>query len=183
MKILLFQHHANDPLSWAIKQITREPYVHAAILVDETKNEIIEAFFPHVRRRALADNELSGIDVFAVTNITSEQEEAVIAYAQSCVTEGEDYSIANLFRFLPGVRDVIGEASDDSARNAVFCSQFAFDAVHRGGGIQLLNAHSYEIAPGYLAWSPLLVKQPALTPLAVAVSPSPQSSSVPAVTG
>jgi hypothetical protein len=66
MKILLFQHHANDPLSWAIKQVTREPYVHAAILVDETKNEIIEAFFPHVRRRALEDSELSGIDVFEV---------------------------------------------------------------------------------------------------------------------
>ncbi len=43
MKILLFQHHQNDPLSWAIKQVTREPYVHAAILVDESTREIIEA--------------------------------------------------------------------------------------------------------------------------------------------
>jgi hypothetical protein len=167
MKILLFQHHVNDPLSWAIKQITREPYVHAAILIDEAKNEIIEAFFPHVRRRTLSDAELSGVDVFGVAGITTAQEAATVAYCISCLTEGEDYSIANLFRFLPGVRNIIGEASDDSARNAVFCSQFAFDAVHRGGGIQLLNAHSYEIAPGYLAWSPLLVKQPPLKPVTI----------------
>lgn len=165
MKILLFQHHTNDPLSWAIKQITRGPYVHAAVLVDETKNEIIEAFFPHVRRRPLGNAELSGIDVFAVTGITPEQEKAVVDYCESCLTEGENYSIANLFRFLPGVRDIIGEASDDSARNAVFCSQFAFDAVHRGGGIQLLNVHSYEVAPVYLAWSPLLKKTDSLKPI------------------
>ena len=165
MKILLFQHHANDPLSWAIKQITREPYVHAAILVDESKNEIIEAFFPHVRRRLLDDSELSGIDVFAVEGITPEQEAAVVDYAASCLTEGESYSIANLFRFIPVARDLIGEATDAGPQSSVFCSQFAFDAVHRGGGIQLLNAHSYEVAPGYLAWSPLLVKQPALSPV------------------
>lgn len=162
MKILLFQHHANDPLSWAIKQITREPYVHAAILVDEDKLVIIEAFFPHVRMRALAESELAGIDVFAVVGITPAQELAVIEYAKSCLTVGESYSIANLFRFVPVARDLIGEATDVGPQSAVFCSQFCFDAVHRGGGIQLLNAHSYEVAPGYLPWSPLLVKQPGL---------------------
>jgi len=164
MKILLFQHHASDPLSWAIKQITREPYVHAAILVDETKNEIIEAYFPHVRRRTLADAELAGIDVFAVAGISPEQEAAVVKYAAECITQGTDYSIANLFRFLPVARDLIGEGTDTGPQSAVFCSQFAFDAVHRGGGIQLLNAHSYEVAPGYLAWSPLLTKSAALVP-------------------
>lgn len=165
MKILLFQHHQADPLSWAIKQITRTPYTHAAILTGEGDNTIIEAWFPHVRKRQLADSELSGIDVFAVKDITPLQEQAVIDYATKCLTEGESYSIANLFRFLPVARDLIGEGSDVGPQSSVFCSQFAFDAVHRGGGIQLLNAHSYEIAPGYLAWSPLLVKQDPLKPL------------------
>ena len=168
MKILLFQHHAEDPLSWAIKQVTREPYVHAAVLVDESKNEIIEAYFPHVRRRTLADSELSGIDVFAVTGITPAQEQAVVDYCGGCVTTGESYSIANLFRFLPVARDLIGEGTDAGPQSSVFCSQFAFDAVHRGGGIQLLNAHSYEIAPGYLAWSPLLTQVAALKPVPAA---------------
>lgn len=166
MKILLFQHHANDPLSWAIKQVTREPYVHAAILVDESTNEIIEAYFPHVRRRALADTELAGIDVFAVAGISPEQDKDVVDYCTNCLTTGESYSIANLFRFLPVARDLIGEGTDAGPQSSVFCSQFVFDAVHRGGGIQLLNAHSYEVAPGYLAWSPLSIKQPALRPLA-----------------
>ena len=165
MKILLFQHHVNDPLSWAIKQVTREPYVHAAILVDESKNEIIEAFFPHVRRRTLANTELSGIDVFSVFGITPDQEKAVVDYATACLTEGTSYSIANLFRFLPVASDLIGEATDAGPQSAVFCSQFAFDAVHRGGGILLLNARSYQIAPGYLPWSPLLSKVDPLKPI------------------
>jgi hypothetical protein len=165
MKILLFQHHQNDPLSWAIKQVTREPYVHAALLVDEAAHEIIEAYWPHVRRRVLADSELAGIDVFAVTGISPAQEKAVCDYAQTCLTEKEGYSIPNLFRFLPVCRTVLGEASDDSPSASVFCSQFAFDAVHRGGGLQLLNAHSYQMAPGYLAWSPFLEKQPSLQAL------------------
>lgn len=164
MKLLLFQHHASDPLSWAIKQLTRGNYVHAAILTDETRNEIIEAYFPHVRKRLLADSELSGIDVFEITGITIEQEQAIIAYATNCLTSGESYSIANLFRFIPVARDLIGEATDAGPQSSVFCSQFAFDAVHRGGGLQLLNAHSYEVSPVVLSWSPLIKQIAPLTP-------------------
>lgn len=164
MKVLLFQFHANDPLSWAIKQVTRSPYTHAALLVDEKTNMIVEAFYPHVRQRPLGEKELAGIDVFAVAGITPAQEEATVDYALKAMAAAEAYSLENLFRFLPAGRTVLGEAQDNSPSASVFCSQFVFDAVHRGGGIQLLNAHSYEIAPGYLAWSPLLIPQPPLKP-------------------
>jgi hypothetical protein len=166
MKVLNFQHHTNDPLCWAEKQVTRGIYVHSALLVDEDKNEIIESFFPHVRRRTLEDSELAGIDVFEVVGITPAQEQGVVDYAVKCLTIGEKYSIANLFRFMPVARDLIGEATDVGPQSSVFCSQFVFDAVYRGGGIQLLNAPSFDVAPSYLAWSPLLKKLPGLTSLA-----------------
>lgn len=164
MKILLFQHHKNDPLGWAIKAVTDGVYTHAAVLVDESKNEIIEAWYPHVRRRVLTDDELPGIDVFAVKDITPSQEAAVVAECERRLQAMEGYSIENLFRFLPVGRAILGNATDDSPGSAVVCSQFAFDVV-ACGGVKLLNAPSRDIAPQYLSWSPLLIQGPALKPL------------------
>ena len=66
------------------------------------------------------------------------------------------YSIANLFRFLPFIRPVIGEAHDLDAGSKVFCSQLIMDGTARGGGFQLLRAASFRVAPGEVYWSPRL---------------------------
>jgi hypothetical protein len=171
MKILQFRDHTNDPLSWVIKEATRADYVHTAALVNEDTHEIIEAYFPHVRKRVLADSELAGIDVFAIDGITPAQEAAMVAWLEKARTDNAPYSIANLFRFEMPFRLVIGEAKEPAQPNvSEFCSQLIFSAAEFGAQIKLLNTQSYKVAPGYLAWSTLLKPQPPLRPLSSATA-------------
>jgi hypothetical protein len=164
IKILLFKVHKGDELSAVIQDVTRTAYTHAALLLDETTNEISEAYIPHIRRRKLADTELAGIDVFGM-ELTPEQEAGILAYCVEAEAANEPYSIENLLRFNPLLRHIFGEAVDVNVHSPVICSQYTFDAFDRGAGVKLLNAPSYEIAPGYLAWSPLLKPQPPLKSL------------------
>ena len=160
MKVLLFTNHANDPLSFAIKAIMRTGYTHAALLVDEAKMLIVEAFWPEVRSRALAANEVAGVDAFEIAGLTPEKEAAILAFCEAAIAAHEKYSIANLFRFLAPARAILGETTDaGNGTNPVFCSQFVFDAITHGGGIPLFSrkVHSGEVDPGHLAWSPVLV--------------------------
>lgn len=162
MKLLLFKVHAGDPLSAVIAEVTRTAFTHAAILTDEATNEISEAYLPHVRRRLLLDSELPGIVPFDVAGLTAEKAAGVLNYCAAAEAAQEPYSLENLCRFSPLLRDLLGEAQDASARAPVICSQYVFDAFERGAGIRLLNAPSYVLAPGYLAWSPLLTPAAAL---------------------
>lgn len=164
MKVLIFKHHANDPLSFFIAALTRGQYVHAAMLEDEKTNTIIEAFWPHVRRRVLGNDELSGIDVFSIKDITPAQEQETLDYARQCLLGGESYSVVNLFRFLPMARAVLGEGQAETQSDPTFCSQFVFKSVLHGGGITLLRAHSEDVDPEHLSWSPLLVPEAPLKP-------------------
>lgn len=169
MKLLLFRVHQGDVLSEAIQVVTRANYTHAAILKDEAANTISEAFFPHVRERVLDNSELHGIDVFDIsttfpqfTPLTEAQAAAIIAQCEAAEKIHEDYSISNLFRFIPGMEELIGKAQDDGKTSAVFCSQFCADKINDAIGLKLLLAPSADLAPGYLAWSPLLFPAPPL---------------------
>jgi len=172
IKVLLFRQHKDDPLDRIIQDVTRSPYTHAALLVDPSTNTISEAYFPHVRRRQLADAELPGIDVFMVsttypafTDLTDAQVAAVLDHCAKSEAEKEGYSISNLFRFLPGFTELIGQATDDGHTSAVFCSQYVMDSL-AAAGLKLLNTSGYDVAPGNLAWSPLLFRAAApLLPL------------------
>lgn len=165
MKLLLFRQHAGDLLSSVIVDDTRTIYTHAAILIDEATNKISEAYIPHVRSRFLLDSELAGIDAFDIDFLTPEKEAAVVAYCMAAEAAKEPYSIENLCRFNPLFRKILGEATDLTIHSPVICSQYVFDAFDRAAGIKLLNAQSYQIAPGYLAWSPLLFPARALKPV------------------
>lgn len=161
LQVALFTNHANDPLSFAIKAIMRTSYTHAALRVSDT--DIIEAYWPMVRRRALNPGELAGIDLFNVVGLTPEREAGVLAFCNLAIAHQEHYSVANLFRFLPFARPMLGEATDASpGSNPVFCSQFVFDALTHGGGIPIFSneTNSYEVDPGHLAWSPNLTIVP-----------------------
>ena len=156
MKIALFKKHRRDPLSFLISAITRGGYTHAALLIDETKLLIAEAFYPVVHTRPLATGEVADIDFFNVRGLTPERIEAVMAYVTAAVGAKVRYSFANLLRFIPFVRPFLGDGRDPDARAAVFCSQFVFDCFSRAAGIDLLRANSWEVAPSQLAWSPYL---------------------------
>lgn len=165
-KILLCRVHAGDELSGVIRAVTRTEYTHAMILKGIERGQYIvsEAYWPHVRERPLLDSELAGIDAFDVP-MDDLQATKVLAYCAAAEAAHEPYSLENLLRFNPLLRRIFGEATDLSDKSPVICSQYAFDAFDRGGGIKLLNAPSYEIAPGYLAWSTLLIPFWTLPPL------------------
>ncbi len=164
MKLLLFRVHGRDPLSAVIVGETRTQYTHAAVLVDEATNKICEAYMPQVHYRLLLDSELAGIDAFDVAGLTPEKVAGALAYCAEAVAAHEPYSVENLCRFNPFLRDLLGEAKDVGVHSPVICSQFAFDVFDRGAHIKLLNAPSYVLAPGYLAWSTLAVPAAALLP-------------------
>ena len=165
IKLLLFKAHQNDPISGVIEAVTRSQYTHAAILKDESTNTISEAWWPHVRERQLDDSELHAIDVFDIsttypqfTGLTAAQNEEILSRCRLREKVHEEYSIENLFRFLPEVEKLIGQAHDTNPESPVFCSQYCADVI----GLPLLNAPSADIAPGYLRWSLMLFPAPPL---------------------
>lgn len=153
MKILLFKHH--DFLSFLIKAISRGSYVHAALLLDDQSPQIFEAFYPEVRFRDLHPSELRDFDVFGVEGLSDLTASTIKSWCQGQVAHHDKYSIADLFRFLPEFRALAGEPSAEEAAHSMFCSMAVFSAF-QACGVNLLNAHPYEVAPSQLAWSPLL---------------------------
>ncbi len=160
MKILLFRKHLGDPLSFMISALTRGQYVHAAVLTNESTLEIYEAFYPVLRKRTLLPEEIAGVDVFAVAGLSAEMQAAAVAWCEAELEHHVRYSITDLFRFLAPVRALIGDPTPEQCTHQMFCSQFAFEAVRLGGGISLLQAPGWDIAPSYLAWSPFMVPCP-----------------------
>jgi hypothetical protein len=178
MKILLFHAHADNPVSFLIKAITRSPYCHAAILVDtpkwraavvaayslgvSTEHVIIEALFPKVHARFLLPEELSEIDVFEVPSHTPDREDLSMQWLMTQI--GVAYDIKDLLRFLPEGREALGEASDTSYEQHTFCSMLDTNA-YRFGGTRLFSSylHDFNTTPEMLSWSPIVEPAPKLT--------------------
>src|SRR4051812_46243450 len=99
MRVALFTSPANDPLSYLIKAVDRGGYVHAALEVEP--GTIIESYWPNVRQRALAPQELAGIDFYAIEGLTEEIEARILDYCRKAIAAHETYSVLNLFRFAP----------------------------------------------------------------------------------
>ncbi len=195
MKLLLFKASpppegglladAEKALDAGIEDVTRSIYKHAVILKDEATNTISEAFFPHVRERVLDNSELHGIDVFDIsttypqfTPLTPAQVQGVLDACAAAEKTHEDYNIAGLFDFIPGLNLLIKQVQDDGKTSPVFCSQYAVDKIASGAGLKLLNAPSADLAPGYLVWSPLVFPAP---PLKLLTSNPVNAPTLPAV--
>lgn len=159
MFVAIFRHHDRDPLSWAISAITRGPYVHAALYFP-LWGQIVEAYWPRVRMRPLKPGEAAGIDFFRIPTLTRDGEARIAGYCKAAIANHEAYSIPNLFRFLAPARVFLGEGREGNGRYPTFCSQFVMEALLNGDGIRLQNAHSYEVDPVRLSWSPLLERAP-----------------------
>ena len=179
IQLLLCRAHPGDPLTGAIKDITRTNYSHAMLLKNPDTNTVSEAFFPHVRERFLDNSEIHGIDVFDIsttypnfTPLTEVQVQNVLDACAAAEKTHEDYNIIGMLAFLPGVDLLIKQAQDDGKTSPVFCSQYCADKISVGSGLNLLNADSKLLAPGYLAWSPLLFPAPPLKLIAAEVTPS-----------
>ena len=161
IRLAAFKVHQHDPLGLLIQADTRGVYTHAALEIDRGKHTIIEAYYPKVRQRDLAPNELKDengtdlIDFYTVTGLSEQQEAAALAFANEALQHSTTYSIIDLLRFSPFLRVFIGEAKDTDP--SCFCSMFFFRCM-LAAGIQLLNCHAYEVDPYRLTWSTLLQK-------------------------
>ena len=102
-KILLFTHHAFDPLSEVISAESRSQYVHAALLIDGfVPNVIFEQYAPHARFRQLSNGELPGIHVFSIAGWTAEQDAKLRSLVSQRVADQIPYWIEGLLLFGSG---------------------------------------------------------------------------------
>jgi uncharacterized protein YycO len=145
-RVLLFR--AGGPIGKLIGWQTRSPYSHAALL-DTDGITIIEAMQGHgVRRRPLTLADLKHCDVFDVANLTADGWERALQFAHAEVGSGYDYR--SIFRFLTR------RAAGSDTR--WFCSELVFAALQEARVNLLERTHAWAVAPGHLAWSPLLIQ-------------------------
>ena len=162
LQIALFTKHDNDPLSGAIAALTRSQYCHAAFVTDAATNSIYEQFAPHCRFRKLGNDELEHIDIFSISGWTDHQDVLARSLIAQCNADQVPYWVNGLMKFLPNVRALEGEATADDWAIHAFCSMEVFEVVRRQG-CELLRAQCFEVHPGLLSMSPLLVPEPQLS--------------------
>jgi hypothetical protein len=169
MKLLLFKSNQNDPLSAAIKAITRSQYCHAAILIDSLKwfkvfqalipepdppgcrYILAEEFYPEARTRWIQPSECPEIDVFSIRGWDDTSEDLAMRFILQTIRDEVKYDIEDLFRFLAPLRAILGESSDEGSKRRMFCSYF-YSETRKSANRPMLNCHSFEIAPDQCAW-------------------------------
>ena len=147
-----FRSHRGDPLSFIINALCRGSHSHSA-WYDPTTGEIIEAYYPRVRRRPLGEGEAQDIDFSAVPRFTFKQWAGIRDYCQQAIDAHEPYSIPGLFRFCAFPRMFLGNGIEGNGKYATFCSQFVFESAQFGCGHRFLNTYSYTVDPEHLGWS------------------------------
>lgn len=145
MKILLFK--GRGILSAIIRWQQRTMYSHAAVLLWGL--EIIEAWQGKgVQRKFLKS--LENILCLECPGMTQQQEFDVYSFMQSQVGRGYDY--LGVLRFVSRQRNTTNEEW--------FCSELVYAAFLAAGINLLARSEPWEVSPGLLARSPLLVESP-----------------------
>lgn len=138
-------------ISKLIRWQSRSVYSHAA-LIDLGTNQVWEAWQyvgvqgPH----GAGDFHTPGtqVDVFQIVPaLTPAQETLLLHYAKSQVGRRYDYR---------GVLHFISRRSGGDPRARLFCSEYVHQAFFQAGRPLLARVISDRVAPGHLAWSPLL---------------------------
>jgi hypothetical protein len=140
-----------SPLSRLIRWQTCSVYSHAA-LIDLGTNQVWEAWArvgvqgPH----GAGDYHTPGtqVDVFKIVpDLTPTEETRLRRYAEQQMGRGYDYL---------GVLRFISRRSTHDPRAKLFCSEYVDQAFYQAGRPLLFRVNSDRVAPGHLAWSPLL---------------------------
>ena len=140
--ILLFK--GRGIVSGLIRLQTRSVYSHAALLYPDNCTLIESWQGKGVRRTTLIDWE--GVDAFIVPGMMEAQWKEAFRFAEAQIGMGYDYR--SVARFVSRV------AAGENRR--WFCSELVFAALHHAGVDLLARIPAAEVAPGHLAWSPLI---------------------------
>jgi uncharacterized protein YycO len=146
LKVLLFSGHVSV-ISKAIEWETRSKYCHAAILLrDNSLIESIEGVGVRQLSPWTGPQEGESVDHFTVT--IPFDEDKIESFLRAQV--GKPYATKNILGFL-------AKESKDLDPGKFFCSELVFAAIQAGGVDLLSRVQPYEVSPGILALSPLLV--------------------------
>lgn len=145
MNILLF--HGRGIVSALIRWQTRGKYSHAAL---QFKNgSIVEAWQGEgVRLLSKPKHGLSGVDTFAVSGLSEQQERYAHEFAMARL--GHKYDYRGVLRF------VSRRKAEDNER--WFCSELVFSTVAYAGVELFARTQAWEVSPSMLARSPYLVQ-------------------------
>ncbi len=139
-------HKHNGLAECAIKWQTRSPYSHASVIMDAGQYAV-EAVWPRVRlvERPPIDPQA---DYFKVS-LTPEQETRVREFLLKQV--GKPYDLTMVCRF------VTRQQETRKSQGKWFCSELIFAAFKTAGVELLARIEPWEVSPGTLSNSPLLV--------------------------
>ena len=148
LKVALFRGRVSL-ISRAIEWDTRSPYCHAAIVqTDGSVIESIEGVGVH-RLPRMADLPAGDTyDLFTVQGLTEAGEMAVERFLGAQL--GLPYANLDMLGFLT-------RSSQPANRDAFFCSELVFAAIEAGGVSLLSRIAPFQVSPGMLALSPLLI--------------------------
>lgn len=152
MKVVLFK--TKGFVQSLIKWQTRSKYSHAAILTSD--GVLIESTTPGGVRaianwKQTPDAELFGIGgvIDFVPVVTDKQENSAIAFLSAQI--GKPYDYLMVARFVSRLQ----ESRRSSGK--WFCSELVFAALQKAGITLLRDTEPWEVSPGLLARSPLLI--------------------------
>lgn len=148
MEVALFRNQSF--VSRAIKFVTRSPYSHAAIILDD--GTVIEAKEFHGVRQVNSLTELlnkkSIVDIFDF-DATEDQKQIITNFLLKQV--GKKYDYWMVFGF-------IWHATRESRKSSGrwFCSELVFAALEKAGILLLNNVEPWMVAPSLISYSNIL---------------------------
>ena len=145
LKVALFRGRVSL-ISRAIEWDTRSPYCHAAIV--QTDGSVIESIEGVGVHRIDAIPQGDTYDLFTVQGLTEAGEMAVERFLGAQL--GLPYANLDIVGFI--TRSGVQED-----RGAWFCSELVFAAIEAGGVSLLSRIAPFQVSPGMLALSPLLI--------------------------
>ncbi|MBX3751391.1 MAG: hypothetical protein KF897_15035 [Opitutaceae bacterium] len=142
-------------VSRLIRWQTRSAYSHAAIVlpsgaVIESREGIGVRQLPH-----LEPKNGEQIDFFAV-EVTEEQLAKITAFLHRQLNKGYDWTMVARF--------ITRRQESRASRGRWFCSELVFAAFLHAGVILLRGTEPWEVSPGLLARSPLLIAEADVIP-------------------
>lgn len=158
LQLTIALHLGRGLLSRLIRWQTRSPYSHASLLLPD--GLCIEA------REGIGVRALPGlhvpagelVDLFRVEGVTPAQVEAIAEFARRQLGKPYDYTMVARF--------ITRRQESRASQGKWFCSELVFAACQQAGLRLLRDTDPWEVSPGLLARSPLLV------PVRLNVTPS-----------
>lgn len=143
MKVVLFK--TKGFVQSLIKWQTRSKYSHAAILTSD--GVLIEATTPGGVRAIANWKQTPDAELFGIEGVINEN--SAIAFLSAQI--GKPYDYLMVARFVSRLQ----ESRRSSGK--WFCSELVFAALQKAGITLLRDTEPWEVSPGLLARSPLLI--------------------------